>query len=139
MGYNTDFTGEFKFNRELVGSEIAKLQSFFGEDCREHQNWVNSAGLYHVNLEFIEDYSGIRWDGMEKTDDLTDYINMILDNINFPNFELTGRMLAQGEDIDDRYELVVENGRIKRRDIIRSGKKMVCPNCEEEFYLEDAE
>ncbi len=136
MGYSTDYKGEFKFTRELVSSEIVKVKSFFGEDCRDHTDWKDSDGLYYVNLEFNDDFSGIRWDGCEKTDDLTNYINLIFDNVDIKDFGLTGKMLAQGEDIDDRYEILIKDGRAVHVDTKPSGTKIECPDCGSEFYLE---
>lgn len=136
MGYNTDYKGEFKFTRELKGSEIARLKSFFGEDCRDHAEWKGAEDLYYINLEFNDDFSGIKWDGCEKTDDLTNYINLIFDNIDIPNFGLSGKMLAQGEDIDDRYEIVIKDNRAVHVDTKPSGAKVECPHCGEHFYLE---
>ena len=134
MGYSTDYKGEFKFTRELLGSEISKLKAFFGEDCRDHPEW-KVVDLYYVNLEFNDDFSGIRWDGAEKTSDLTDYINLVLDNIDIKDFGLSGKMLAQGEDIEDRYEILIENNRAIHKDTKPSGTKIECPQCGGKFYL----
>lgn len=136
MGYSTDYKGEFKFTRELKASEIAKLKSFFGEDCRDHTEWKGAEDLYYINLKFNSDFSGIEWDGCEKTDDLTNYINLIFDNIDIPDFGLSGKILAQGEDIDDRYEIVIKDGRAVHIDTKPSGSKVECPHCGEKFYLE---
>ncbi len=66
MGYSTDFKGELKFNYELKASELNDVKKFFSEDCRDHDEWLNSTGLYYVDLEFTEDFSGIKWNGAEK-------------------------------------------------------------------------
>lgn len=138
MGYSTEFKGEFKFSRELLSSELMEIKKFFGEDCREHPEWKRVGDyFYYINLKFNDDFSGIRWDGSEKTGDLTDYINLIIDNVDIKDFLLTGKMLAQGEDIDDRYEIHIENGRAVKKSIVPIGKKTTCPHCEEDFYYED--
>lgn len=59
MGYSTDFKGELKFTRELTGSELATLKGILGEDCRNHPDW-DAKNLYHMDLEMLEDFSGIK-------------------------------------------------------------------------------
>lgn len=39
MGYTTEFKGELKFTTELSAKALAKVKSFFGKDCRQHNEW----------------------------------------------------------------------------------------------------
>jgi hypothetical protein len=55
----------------------------------------------------------------------------------YPDFGLTGFMGAQGEDIDDRWSLVIEKGKAVRVETPPKGKKVECPHCGESFYIED--
>lgn len=142
MGYSTDFKGELKFSRELKASELAKLTTILGEDCRDHPEWQADTDLYYVNLELLPDFSGLRWDGCEKTNDLDRYVNLILKLMrqDVRDFGLEGKMLAQGEDIDDRWEFTVKPyGIAERRDLPKSGRAIRCPHCEEKVYVDDAE
>lgn len=136
MGYSTDFKGELKFTEELKASQIAKVQSFLTEDCRNHPEWGNT-DLYYVNLEFLPDFSGLRWNGAEKTYKMVEIVNMIIRNMQkeMPTFGLEGKFLAQGEDIDDRWELVIKNGIAVKKDLPHTGQKIICPHCEQHFYL----
>ena len=136
MGYSTEFKGELKFNRELTASQLAKVKSFLGEDCRDHPEWINGVGLYHVDLEFNDDFSGLKWDESEKTYGMVDLINMIIANmvLLYPDFGLNGRLTAQGESIDDRYDVIMEDEVAVKKDITPSRTKIKCPCCEEEFY-----
>ena len=136
MGYSTDFEGELKFTEELKASQIAKVQSFLDEDCRDHPEWGNE-DLYYVDLEFLPDYSGLKWNGAEKTYGMVEIVNMIIRNMRteMPSFGLEGKLLAQGEDVDDRWELVFENGIAVKKDLPQNGQKVVCPHCEQHFYL----
>ena len=129
MGYSTDFSGVLTFKEELTATQLNKLNSFLGEDCRNHPEWEASAGLYYVDLELTEDFSGIKWNGAEKTYDMVDIVNMILTNMRkvIPDFNLEGKLLAQGEDIDDRWELVMEDGLAVRREVPHTGQKVTCP------------
>lgn len=137
MGYSTDFKGVLKFKKELTSTQLGKLNSFLGEDCREHPEW-NRKDLSYIDLELTDDFSGIQWDGSEKTYDLVEKVQLVIDQMKkeYPDFELEGEILAQGEDIEDRWFLVVENNVASRRDIAITGTKIKCPHCGEHFILE---
>ncbi len=141
MGYNTEFKGQLKFVKELSTKALQKLSEMLGEDCRDHPEW-GSIGLTHIDLRITKDFSGLEWDDdTEKTYDLPEKINLVTRHmrIDFPEFELEGKLLAQGEDIDDRWELIMEEGVATEKMLVASGTKITCPHCDEEFYLEGAE
>lgn len=108
MGYNTDFKGELKFVGELNQMALATIKTFLGEDYRNHPEWGNY-DLTYINLEFLDDFSGLRWDGNEKTYCMVDCVNLIIENMRkkYTDFGLTGELLAQGERIDDRWKLII--------------------------------
>lgn len=138
MGYSTNFKGELKFSRELTASELAKVKSFLGEDVREHPEWKNN-GLYYIDLELTDDFSGVKWDGSEKTYGMDEAVNLIIREMRkeVPDFGFTGTLSAQGERFDDRWQLVINaNGLAEKQDIVLTGKIITCPHCEEKFELE---
>jgi hypothetical protein len=53
--------------------------------------------------------------------------------LKYPDFGLTGELLAQGEDNGDVWILAMENGKAKHK------KKVTCPHCEEEFLLDSSD
>lgn len=110
MGYNTDFSGTLYFKNELTIRQFKELEKFMGADCREHPEWGNT-DISYIDLQINNDYTGIEWDGSEKTYELVLKINLIISNMQkqFPGFELEGELLAQGEDINDRYLITIEN------------------------------
>ena len=138
MGYTTSFKGELKFTYDLSGKELKKLKSFLGEDCRQHPEW-NRIDLTYIDLELKDDFSGIGWDGSEKTYDLTEKVNLIIDEMRkeFQNFGFEGIMTAQGEDIEDRWTLAIEKGKAVKREVVIKGQKIECPHCGETFILEE--
>ncbi len=139
MGYSTDFSGKLLFTKELKASELAELNNFLGKDCREHPEWGN-ANLSYIDLQLTKDFFGLEWDGSEKTYDLVEKTNLVIENmrIKYPDFGLTGKLLAQGEDIGDAWILAIENGKAKHKKIDLSHKKKItCPHCEEEFFLDE--
>lgn len=138
MGYTTIFQGELKFVNELSASELAYMKQYLGEDCRDHPEWKKTLDNYYVDLEFNDDFSGIRHNDAEKTYNMVEVINFIINEMKKkkPDFMLVGKMLAQGEDIDDRWELIIKDGEAISIDLPHTGTKITCPQCGEEFYLE---
>lgn len=143
MGYSTTFKGELKFTSELSAAALLKLQSFFDEDCRDHPEWgADAAGLTYIDLEFTKDGKGIKWNGAEKTYDLTEKINLVVGLMKkeFPEFGLTGSMTAQGEDIDDRWHIITsppaQDGYVQMQDAVMNGRDVECPHCKKSFVIE---
>jgi hypothetical protein len=137
MGYSTDFNGELKFTTDLTSNQLAKVKSFLGEDCRNHPEW-NQTGLTYIDLELTKDFSGLQWDGSEKTYELVEKVNLLITEMKkeYPEFGLGGKILAQGEDNEDRWILTIENGIAVSKEIEIVGKDIECPNCGEHFSIE---
>lgn len=117
MGYTTEFRGELKFKKELTQEQIAHLQKFLGKDRRDigwttHKDDEKYGRWYHIDLEFNDDYTGLRWNGTEKTYEMCRIIEFLTDRMRekWPEFELIGMMFAQGESKDDMWRLVMEDG-----------------------------
>lgn len=128
MGYNTEFSGELLFKNPLSETEIDYMESFFWIELH-----IENEGKIYVNLEFNEDWTGLRWDGSEKTRLLEESINHIIEKMrdNFIDFELTGEIKAQGEEIGDLYIIKIENNRAVRVNFTHT-----CPSCGHEFREE---
>jgi len=149
MGYDTEFIGVLKFNKELSGSQLSILNEILGEDFRDFSPEVKfeltgkrDVSYTFFDLKITDDFSGIEWDGSEKFYDAVEKINIIIKwmRIKAPNchdFGLTGSLFARGEDIDDMWNLVMVDGVAKKVVKAPTGKKICCPHCEEEFYYED--
>lgn len=138
MGYTTNFSGELLFNKELTASQIEFMQKMFGENCRDHPEWETS-GLYYMDMEFNDSFTGIKHNGAEKTYDFDQLVNVLIKELQkqWPDLKLSGSLIAQGEDIDDRWRLVIgEDGLASRRKIVVTGKRMTCPHCKQEFIVE---
>lgn len=139
MGYSTNFKGDLKFTKEATGPQLAALKAMMGEDCREHPEW-NAKDLYYVDLELNDDFTGIRWNGAEKTYGLEKIVNVVLAEMRkkWPDFGLTGVLAAQGEDAEDRWTLSIgEDGLPRKTKVPVLGQKITCPHCEETFILEN--
>lgn len=140
MGYNTRFTGTLKFTTELTVPMLKRLNEFFGEDPREHPEWDLGRDSGYIDLKLAPDYSGIQWDdGCEKTYFLEKSVALIIREMRkeWPQFSLTGSLLAQGEDVEDRWELLVDGtGGVRKKKLPIPGTKVECPHCHRKFYHE---
>ena len=143
MGYTTTFKGVLKFKDESKASELALISQFLGEDIRDHDEWERNKWAeklqYTIDLELIDDFSGLEWNGTEKSYEMIAQVNYLITQMRKknPSFALEGKLLAQGEDIDDRWELRIgENGLAYEKKLKVTGRKIVCPHCEGEFILE---
>lgn len=138
MGYSTNFTGELKFTADATAPQLAALKAMMGEDCRDHPEW-KAPGLYYVDLELTDDFTGIKWNGAEKTYGLEDIVNLVLRVMRekWPAFGLVGALCAQGEDVEDRWALTMgEDGLAHKVKVALTGKIVTCPHCEQRFALE---
>lgn len=138
MGYSTNFQGELRFTSEPTASQLAELKAMCDEDCREHPEW-ETTGLSYIDLELTDDFSGLRWNGAEKTYNLDKIVNVVICEMRkkWPNFGLNGTMLAQGECIEDRWALTIgEDGLAHKMPIAPTGKIVTCPHCGEKITLE---
>jgi len=134
MGYNTDFKGVLALRDGTTVEELRRLKSFLGVDCRDDEN-LCSYGLDYIDLELTDDLSGLRWNGAEKTRGMTEAVGMILNEMRgeFPEFTLTGTLQAQGEDADDRWDLIADGDSVRTVKYKMVGERVTCPNCEYQF------
>lgn len=141
MGYTTEFSGELKFNQELTAKELAYLKQYLGEDPREHKEWEFDGDLSYIQFELNDDFTGIRWDGGEKFYYAVEAVNFLSKEMRKlkPTFAFKGQLLAQGEEIDDRWNLKMKDGVAINVPITPNGEKVRCPHCHEEFFTGDAE
>lgn len=140
MGYNTHFDGELKFAAEPTLKQVAFLKGMLGEDCRDHPEWEPVGDASYIDLVLLDDFSGIKWDdGTEKTYGLVNAVNIITREMRkqWPDFKLTGAILAQGDYIDDRWMLSIDDEGIAHKQEVRiTGQKITCPHCNRTFRQE---
>lgn len=139
MGYTTTFKGQLSFTTELTASQLVKLNSILGEDCRDHPEWKKK-DLGYIQFELTKDFTGIQWDGSEKFYDAVDITNLVIELMKkeYPNFGLKGKLAAQGEDSDDRWFLLIQDGKAVKEDIPLATDEIICPECNHLFKLSEA-
>lgn len=144
MGYSTDFKGQLSFTKELTASQLAYLNTILGENVRDHvADWRQKTNegyqLYYMDLKLTDDFSGIEWNGAEKTGSMPYLVNIVIDCMQdkWSDFGLEGELHTQGEDFDDRWTLQMENGRAVEKKVVIEGTIVECPHCEKKFVLEE--
>ena len=139
MGYNTNFEGYLLFNRKLTLEEIEVVL-----EVLESEDYIRSGTFPYISrldLMMDREYTGIQWDGMEKTKYLPEKINHFIKVIKgqIADFSLTGTMLAQGEDLNDRWAIIMDKNGVAREVKIVLGKEdkpLCCPSCKTEILVE---
>jgi hypothetical protein len=144
MGYTTEFRGELKFTSELRKSEIRYLANeVLEQDYRDHPEWKLSDGadLDCIDLELTDEWDGFRWSGAEKSRRMVKQVNAVIELMRRikPDFGLTGELQANGEEMDDRWVLAIEDGKAVRRDVKIEGSVYRCPHCGGEMMTSEAE
>ena len=141
MGYTTMFTGSLDFVGDIPREQLAYLNNnILGQDCRDHPGlkWLGAKGLYYIDLELLDNFKGIQWNGAEKVYDMDKLVNVVIRQMRqrFPDFKLQGIMYAQGEDFADKWKLVINNNGWAVKERIKvTGDIVRCPHCREEFVL----
>jgi len=148
MGNNTEFYGQLSFTKELTGGQLAKLTKILKEDLKKHREWNKyidkNVYLNSIDISLTEDFSGLEWNGAEKTYLMHEQINFIIKYMKAEvdsEFGLKGIMEAQ--DFYFMYEIViredglaelVENKLAK----LKTSDRIRCPCCNEEYSIRDA-
>jgi len=135
MGYTTKFDGLLTFKNELTIPQLKKLKTILGEDAREHSEW--SSKVSYIDLEINDVLTGLQHDGAEKTYDMEDIVTLVISEMkkDFPDFDLDGELMAQGEDVTDRWRLIIQDSKGVKVPIVLTGEKIKCPNCGHHFLI----
>jgi hypothetical protein len=137
MGYTTKFKGVLKFANPLTIEQLKALNEVLGEDSDVLKSFQLPEEDYsYLQYEVTKDMSGLQWDGGEKFYYAENALNLILRYMRsqWPDFTLTGELLASGEEAGDVWKLVMDDGVATRVDAIPSGVKVKCPECDHKFY-----
>jgi len=144
MGYTTEFDGKLKFKNPLTAEQEIYLKTILPDndyqDTDDHPDWITPDGYRgYIQLEICEDKTGIQWDGSEKFRNSVEAVNTVVMTMQakFPDFELEGELQAQGEEMTDRWSLIIVDGKAFRKELIMSSDVITCPHCEEKIILSD--
>ena len=125
MGYNTEFMGNLYLPPGI---------------SPEHRRLITDylKGNFEIDLEMSADNLSLVWNGAEKTYDMDQQVNDLIAHFIplIPNFTLTGSMLAQGENADDRWVLYMDTGGVARcAEVLETGHVIPCPHCKQPFEI----
>lgn len=145
MGYNTDFAGELNFTNKISAAELELLNQFLNSvDARERTDWDNPAGVSWIELELVldsdEQATGIKWNGAGKTYDMDKALELVLREMRkqFPDFGLKGTLVGQGQDIDDRFSVIVDGADVSVLPLgLDNDLHVRCPQCGHSFLIND--
>lgn len=79
MGYTTQFEGILKFETPVTTEVLAELSKYLGKDRRDilgcddetiYQDGKYGTYWYYIDFELAPDFSGIQWNGSEKSYDM---------------------------------------------------------------------
>lgn len=108
MGYSTDFSGKFNFDKPLDAETYLKLKEFVrevheGPDFPEYSKYCQWAPT--------RDRLSLEWDGSEKFYEYEKWLKYLIETFFKPaGYVLNGKVKWQGEDMDDRgYLEVIDN------------------------------
>lgn len=139
MGYSTKFEGSLQFTHNPTVKEISYIKSMFWLEG-DYSGWDISKGKPHyIQFKLTDGLDGIEWDGSEKFYQTVEAVNFIIANTKskYPEFGLSGDLLAQGEELDDRWILKInDEGWAEKHKIPVTGKKIECPHCRNWFLSE---
>lgn len=113
MGYTTEFEGAVKVEPTLTAAQMDILHDFAQE--RHGGNCDVYAGFpgFWCNWEARTGGTEIGWNGSEKFYDSDEWMKYIIENFLKPwGVTANGEIIAQGEDISDRWLLVVQNNEV---------------------------
>lgn len=139
MGYTTQFQGVVKITPELKTSQVKFIQGMFGDMREWNPEEAKRLDFTWFDFEFNEEMDGLQWDGTEKFYDADTKMQYLIDRAveKYPELSFNGILQAQGEEIDDRWQLVVNDNKVKKVEVTLKGKIITCPRCEEKFELEE--
>ncbi len=139
MGYTTQFQGEIKITPELNASQIKFIKGMYGDMRDWSPSNAKLLGLDYFQWELTDSLDSLKWDGGEKFYSADKCMEYIIEKSveKYPELKFNGIIQAQGEEFNDRWQLIVKNNKVTRKDIELKGQKVTCPYCEEDFILED--
>lgn len=130
MGYTTTFEGVLKFRDGMTVDELRALKKYLDAETSGHPEWGLSQTNY-IGLELTSDMGGLKWGGGEKQRGMAEAVQFIIEDMRktFPDFTLTGTFECQGEDFEDRWDLVAEGDTARVVNYRMVGEPVDCPEC----------
>lgn len=111
MWYSTSYTWELLFNENISIQEIREVQKYLWENINSHPEWWYKWKwyLWFIDLCINDTMTWLEWRVSEKSSLMQDKVNFLIKKIRekFPHFTLSWGFLCQGENLLDRYRLMM--------------------------------
>lgn len=103
---------------------------------RDHEDWENNFGGTYINYKLTDDLSWLEWDESDKSYDMVEKLNFVINEIRKVNseFSLKWKLIAKWEDPKDRWELVMVDWLAKRVELAVNNLYK-CPCCDEYIHI----
>ena len=115
MGYSTYFTGVLKFKEPITKEQEALLDDISGIDYRDGHPFfgVDCPNISYIDFVITENKLGIEHRGAEESYGAVEQVNFIIDVMKsrYTNFTLEGGLIAQGEEVEDVWKLLIKDGK----------------------------
>lgn len=145
MGYSTKFEGTIGIEGLDING-LRKISALIEDNAPEdsfpalvkkYGGKYRAGRFYYLDVELTGSLDGIKWNGSEKTGDMVAILNLIQEACGL-TYREGDKMTAQGEEWDDRYEVVIVGGVAVKREL-PIGKAATCPRCDHQFELPEEE
>lgn len=113
MGYTTDFSGQFSFDREVDAETIHFCNAMLQKDYRDADFPKDTAPAAYLQWQITEDRLHLQWDGNEKFYEYEEWLQWLIDRVFVPRgYMLSGKVVYQGEEVGDVGTLAIVDGRV---------------------------
>ncbi len=131
MGYTTEFQGEIKIKPELTASQIAFFESMHGDMREWNPEEAKRLDFTWFDWTLNKSRDALEWDGTEKFYDACEKMQYVIDRAleKYPHLQFEGIIQAQGEEFDDRWQLIVKKNKATKKEIKIVGDVHECPSC----------
>tara|TARA_R110000850_G_scaffold272752_3_gene408250 strand:+ start:3006 stop:3551 length:546 start_codon:yes stop_codon:yes gene_type:complete len=128
MGHSTNYTGKIRITN-LDLDKVRQLKTFLGADKR---NLLRDGVITEAQMDLLEyscffdmeldqDLTALQWNGSEKSNGLDLWLNIVGCALDL-DYQEGDSLLCQGEDVEDRYVIIIEAGAV----IVRNGAAESC-------------
>lgn len=137
-----EYEGKLAFTGELTPIQLGNINQILEGELAYCQSQSAEEESFIVGLKLTSDFSGITCRNYNSHDDedlgeivenVNDFVRIIAKTI--PDFGLSGQILIQGDEPQNRWFITVVNGLAELVGIKVEGKNVICPHCSGQFFV----
>jgi len=124
MGYNTEFKGQFEFNRKLTDKEKEAMKILHETRHTPHYEGKPSIWLQWV-VESYKEVDYLAWDGGEKFYEYVDWLEYLIVYFFKPNkLSISGKVRWCGDDLEDSGVIEITDNDIELLELMPRPKEL---------------